>query len=367
MLDFINFQKIIRVDLEHGGVSECPTRYASVAYYYLDRPTSQAPLPALAQRLPRTPLPPAPKYMCCEPAGIPQIAGKPLAARPVSELDDEYESSDKVFCARGRTGDQVELSLKVPGEDEFKPVLVVPGGPEYAALGVSLDGKFLGEVDARRPAFTPWFASEFKPMRLSGGEHKLTLKLAAPPTAAGAKPSGDSADGGAALAVGVIAVQLRPGSRFVNQWSVVGNWPCPKDGGWQKSYEPEKNQDLSAVYRLPQGGEARWREVQREHVGLAGGDWLVAYGLTYIHSPDDRSVALFVTKDDGMKVWVNDEVVFDQNTWSHAWPDQFFCTAKLRKGWNKVLVKCANWSGGWGFALRPGDPDRRLKFARSPE
>ena len=367
VLDFISFQKSIRVDLEHGGVSECPTRYASVAYYYLDKPASQPPLPDLARRLPRTPLPPAPKYLCCEPTGAPTLRGKPLIARAFSKLDAEFDSTDKVFCGRGRAGDQVELSLNVPGKDEFKPVLFLSGGPGYAAVAVSVDGKPAGTVNARRAAFTPWFAAELKPMRLSGGTHKLTLKLANPPAAPGAKPGEAPAGGGTDLAVGLVAVQLRPSSRFVNQWSVVGNWPCPKKGGWRQSYEPEKNQDLSTVYRLPKGGQARWREVARERVGLAGGDWLVAYGLTYIHSPDDRSIALFITKDDGMKIWVNDDVVFDRNTWSHAFADQFFCTAKLRKGWNKVLVKCANWGGAWGFALRPGDPGRELRFARTPE
>ena len=31
------------------------------------------------------------------------------------------------------------------------------------------------------------------------------------------------------------------------------------------------------------------------------------------------------------------------------------------------LVKCINWSGAWAFAVRVGDPDGKLKFARSPE
>ena len=113
---------------------------------------------------------------------------------------------------------------------------------------------------------------------------------------------------------------------------------------------------MSAVYRLPQGGEARWREVKGEFVGLGGGDWLVAYGLTYVHSPDDRSVALFITKDDGLKLWVNDEAVFDQNTWSHPSPDHFFCTAKLKKGWNKVLVKCATGAAVGALACGPATP-----------
>ncbi len=116
-----------------------------------------------------------------------------------------------------------------------------------------------------------------------------------------------------------------------------------------------------------QGGEARWRAHQGEFVGLAGGDWVAAYGLAYVYSPDDRSVGLFITKDDGLKVWVNDAVVFDRNTWSHAWLDQFHAGARLKKGWNKVLVKSVNWSGAWAFALRVGDPDRKLKFARQPQ
>jgi len=364
LLDFVSFQKSIRVDLEHGGVSECPAHYASVAYYYLDKPTCQAPLPALAQRLPKTPLPPAPKYLCCEPAAPPEIQGKPLTPRGISELDPEYESDAKLLYGRGRVGDQVQAPLKVPGEDEFKLVLLLSGGPDHAALSVSLDDKVLGQVEASRPAFTPWFATEMGPVRLGGGEHRLALKLVKPAEGTAAKPA---EEGATDLAVGLVAVQLRPSSLRINQWSVIGNWPCPKDTGWQQPHEPEKNQDLSAVYRLPQGGEARWREVKSQHVGLGGGDWLVAYGLTYIFSPDDRAVALFIAKDDGLKVWVNDEVVFDLNAWSHATPDQFFCTAKLKKGWNKTLVKCANWSGGWGFALRPGDPDMKLRFARSPE
>ena len=39
----------------------------------------------------------------------------------------------------------------------------------------------------------------------------------------------------------------------MDAWSVVGNWPCPKEGGWEKAWEPETNQDLDAVYKLPDG------------------------------------------------------------------------------------------------------------------
>jgi hypothetical protein len=234
------------------------------------------------------------------------------------------------------------------------------GGPDHGRLAVALDRERLGEIDARKPAFTPWFGTELGRRRLSRGDHQLTFQL----QAGEADATGGATAG---LAFGLVAVQLRPHSRFIDRWSVVGNWPCPKEGGWEKAYEPERTQDLKAAYTLANGQEARWREVQAEQVGLGGGDWLVAYGLTYIHSPDERTVACFIAKDDGLKIWLNGEVVFDQNTWSHAWHDQFFCTFPLKQGWNKVLVKCVNWNGAWAFGLRPSDPQRQLRFARQPE
>ncbi|MBN1419827.1 MAG: DUF2961 domain-containing protein [Planctomycetes bacterium] len=356
--DFIPFAKEIRVDLEHGGVSDWPGNYQSVAYYYLEKPAPQPPLPALAARLPRTPLPAAPKDQSCEIVAGATLGGKPLAAVAIPDLDPEYESSDSILVGRGKPGDVARIPLRVPGVDDFGIVIFLAGGPDYDKVEVALDGTKVGEIDARRPGFTPWFSTEFPPRRIAGGVHALELTLAGGETASGSAPD---------LAVGVVAVQLRPKSRLIDAWSVVGNWPCPKEGGWEVANEPERNPDLDATYTLPNGTEVRWREHEGDFVGLGGGDWLVAYGLTYIHSPDDRTVACFIAKDDGLKIWVNDEVAYDQNTWSHSWLDQFFCTMHLKKGWNRVLVKCYNWSGAWAFALRPGDPEKGLRYARKPE
>lgn len=354
--DFVSFTKSIRVDLEHGGVSDWPSHYMSVAYYYLEKPESQPALPYLADRLPRTPLPPAPRFLCCELAGTPEIAGRPMEKRTFHDLEAEYESGDTALLGKGREGDQVKIPLGVPGDEDFNMVLFLVGGPEFGDAAISIDGKAIGEARAGRPAFTPWTMTELGPLRLGGGKHDLVLGL-----------KGLEGKAGAEIPVGLVAVQLKPHSRPVDRWSLVGNWPCPKERGWEKVWGPEESQDLSAVYKLPEGKEVRWREHTGEYVGLSGGDWVVAYGLSYILSPDDRSVACFIGKDDGLKVWVNGEAVFDQNTWSHGWPDQFFCTMKLRAGWNKVLVKCANQGGAWAFCLRPGDPDKKLKYARSPE
>jgi hypothetical protein len=252
------------------------------------------------------------------------------------------------------------IIFQVPGEDDFTPVLFLTGGPDHGAWEVTLDGRPAGRIDTFRPQPVPWAPTEFSKHRLAAGEHRLVLTRAPDPPDRSGKQNADRA-------IGVVALQLRPHSRFIDQWSIMGNLPCPKDGGWKLEHEPERKQDLGAKYRLADGRTLHWREYRQPYVGLASGDWQVAYGLTYIHSPDDRLVAFFLAKDDGLKIWVNDRVVYDQNTWSHGWTDQFFCKAPLKKGWNKVLVKCANWSGAWGFAIRPGDPRNQLRFARQPD
>jgi hypothetical protein len=166
--------------------------------------------------------------------------------------------------------------------------------------------------------------------------------------------------------VGLVALQLRPTSRLIGTWSKIGTWPCPKDGGWDKVHPPEMEQDLKATYDVADRGRLRWEPVKATHVSFSG-DWNVGYGLTYVWSPDERSVGCFIGKDDALKVWVNDQVVYDLWGWSHLIPDSFHCTIKLKKGWNKLLVKNANWTGGFGFCIRLGDPDKELKYARQPE
>ena len=70
-----------------------------------------------------------------------------------------------------------------------------------------------------------------------------------------------------------------------------------------------------------------------------------------------------IAGDDIMKVYVNGEVVvpyvgYDRN------PTIFIIELKAR--WNTVLVKCADYMGGWGYALQVANPNKKLRIARQP-
>jgi HEAT repeat protein len=88
-----------------------------------------------------------------------------------------------------------------------------------------------------------------------------------------------------------------------------------------------------------------------------GGTQEVAYGRTAIHSDSEQTAWLVVNSDDGVKVWLNGEVVHENNT-SHALtqaPAKVKIT--LKSGWNNLLLKVTQNTQGWGFGARLTDAD----------
>jgi hypothetical protein len=354
LTDWISFRDSIRVDQEHGPVSDIATNYQSVAYYYLDSATAQPPLPELKDRALVTTLPPAPLWLGCGLEGTPLFKGKPVVRRPFHDADPAVVGDDGQYFAATIPSEALEVRVAVPGEEKYHGALFLSGGPDYGVVDVVLDGAKVAAFNAYRPEFHPWLEVPLGEHRLAGGTHRLHLQARAKDAA------------GKAAHLALVAVQLRPTSPMVRTWSSIGTWPCPRQGGWKVPHPPETEQDLEATYEVPGQGKLAWKAVDSETVPFAG-DYRVGYGLTYVWSPDERKAACFLGRDDSLKVWVNDAVVFDVWGFSHMIPDSSFCAVKLRKGWNKVLVKNANWSGGFGYCVRFGDPDRVLKYARKPD
>ncbi len=47
--------------------------------------------------------------------------------------------------------------------------------------------------------------------------------------------------------------------------------------------------------------------------------------------------------------------------------DATYIALPLKAGWNTIVVKCVNITGGWTFRLLPADPASELRFAPSPQ
>jgi hypothetical protein len=78
----------------------------------------------------------------------------------------------------------------------------------------------------------------------------------------------------------------------------------------------------------------------------------VAYAYTKITVPEAIDVVVRMGSDDGIKLWVNGEVVHDHDVDRPCKIDEDSAAAKLKAGENTLLVKISQGGGGWNFRLR---------------
>ncbi len=85
----------------------------------------------------------------------------------------------------------------------------------------------------------------------------------------------------------------------------------------------------------------------------------VAYALCYIKSPREYETQLGVGSNDGVRIYLNDQIVHNNNILRKATPNSYMLNVTLQKGWNKVLGKVGQ-IGGWGLYLSIIDPEQIL-------
>ena len=84
---------------------------------------------------------------------------------------------------------------------------------------------------------------------------------------------------------------------------------------------------------------------------------VVAYAFTYIHSDREQEGQLWVGADDGVKVWLNGEVVVDEPESGRHMLAEHRVPIRLRAGENRVLLKVRNEVGDYIFSLMATDGD----------
>jgi hypothetical protein len=133
----------------------------------------------------------------------------------------------------------------------------------------------------------------------------------------------------------------------------------------------ESGKDGSAIYRTPLGPEkdgvesVDWKPIT-EGIGswdinleatYGGLDYVGAYVRTRVWSEADGDALLEMGSDDGIKAWLNGQLVFDQWNEGGVSPRQKRVPVKLAKGWNDLMLKVVDQQGGWVFCCRIRKPD----------
>lgn len=81
-------------------------------------------------------------------------------------------------------------------------------------------------------------------------------------------------------------------------------------------------------------------------------DYCVGYAWTEIDSPADTDAWLGIGSDDGLKIWLNGEMVNDSWVRRTSRLDDDVVPLRLKKGKNAILIKIQNMTGRWSFICR---------------
>ncbi|MDZ7377280.1 MAG: beta-N-acetylhexosaminidase [candidate division KSB1 bacterium] len=168
--------------------------------------------------------------------------------------------------------------------------------------------------------------------------------------------------------------------KFFLTWLICGSFPNPKKDndlpshapnnciGFETDYLQEIGGEKGAHPQLgdrvkrPDGSEVEWKlytstlGAEVDLLGLFDQDSrVVAYAFCTIKSPDDQQVLAALGSNDGIKVFLNGEQIFERHELRFVKIDEDRVALPLKKGLNRLLLKIDQGRGKWGFCFRVVD------------
>ncbi len=341
--DAVFWQKEADLKIEHGAVSDTEgVEYSSIAWWYQTEPHTdffKVP-PATVLHFPRQPI-------ILPPGSL--IASKLVKPQKGIELLGLFRFTnaagmDAVVVRPPQKNLVIPLKDIAPDRCELLGYFVKRR--DFAAVKVYLDEQPIATVDLRDER------DYGQVVRVSLGEVKLasgqTIKI----------------EGDGRNIFAVLGFELQSRSPLVTKWLIAGPFPNENCKGFDAVYPPEQAKTLDELLKA-----AEWKKVTAADgvVNLLPhfkpNTNVVAYALTIIESPKEVTTELLIGSDDGVKVWLNGELVHNNHAHRGLTIDQDRVQVKLRQGTNLLLVKIENGGGDWAVAVRVLDPDRVLKFS----
>ncbi len=158
---------------------------------------------------------------------------------------------------------------------------------------------------------------------------------------------------------------------FILKWHVVGPFPWSAADRFETNHLGAADVDLSATYAAGNGERRTWAAANASDgdgilnlIGVVGNHSnAVAYAYAEITVPEACEAVLRLGSDDGVKAWVNGEVVHEHHVDRGLAQDQDRAKASLAAGTNGILIEVTQGAGGWMICARLTDREGRpLKF-----
>lgn len=146
---------------------------------------------------------------------------------------------------------------------------------------------------------------------------------------------------------------------FIISWQISGPYTESGKGGvalFDTVFAPEAAGGQAQWQMLPPSEDASSPWLMNIEKLFTGADRVV-YARTVITAQNDTDAVFEIGSDDGVKVWLNGQLVHAKNEARPVVPADDKTAVKLVKGDNTVLMKITQQSGNWGFCLRITNPD----------
>lgn len=152
---------------------------------------------------------------------------------------------------------------------------------------------------------------------------------------------------------------------FIRKWSVIGPFPWSTTERFAKTHIDSSKFDASASYSAGNGESRTWTTAQASatdgvlNLVAALGDHAnaAAYAYAEFEVAEAGDYVLRLGSDDGIKAWVNGEVVHEHHVDRPLVADQDQAPIQLRAGMNAILLEITQGAGGWAFCARITRPD----------
>ena len=147
---------------------------------------------------------------------------------------------------------------------------------------------------------------------------------------------------------------------FITSWQVSGHYMQEGKNYSQLfdiAFPPETPGAKDVKWTLMPAGTDPGRPGVLDLLKLYGGEQRVAYLYTWLHCDGRKQARLEIGSDDGVKVWLNGNVVHANNVARPLTPGSDNVNITLDQGWNLLMLKVTQNNLPWEFCVRLRSPD----------
>jgi hypothetical protein len=147
---------------------------------------------------------------------------------------------------------------------------------------------------------------------------------------------------------------------FITSWQVSGHY-MQEGKNYSQLFDivfpPETPGAKDVKWTLMPAGTDPSRPGVLDLLKLYGGEQRAAYLYTWLHCDGRKQARLEIGSDDGVKVWLNGNVVHANNVARPLTPGSDNVNITLDQGWNLLMLKVTQNNLPWEFCVRLRSPD----------